>query len=1258
MSDGLQLVVKALEVIHSPQSSNADRLSAQKHIDQLSGDRNAACYFGFELAKQDKDIVRHFGLNLLSNSITKEWHNFSTAERDQIRQWVLMLCQECVRETGETHYIVEKLAALLNDIAKREWLLTWGDFDGTLQRLWQTNHTTRLVCLKTLNNLIEDVFLHDDPIAALRSPILSAGVMTLMAPADVVAEFYANNPTSLVHGIAQKPGSKGWLQVLVEQLLQDSEDQALAILQVLRSALGWIITKAIIVSNTMSAVCQALMNPNVKISTCAVDSLYVLLTRPLHPHDDFMQEIYTLYKPESLQALTEVWRRTAGSLQFRHLDNAGTLQNEEAYTLLKKLSETIVALACFKFGSSRDKKLEEIELAHVLDLVLMTWQHKSLIISGMSHNFWCSLLRDEKLSNHPDVLSRFPQMLQIGTQRLVRFDDAKTIMLAHSELQMFLDIDMESPLELHEFCINYRRFVYDIVRMVVYKRPRDALLWVREQVKHFFAEEYADTNVGSFCTRTSPMYLNVDAKCTMIEAAIQGIIRWQDRWVPATNPMKDLNGDATPEARAAAYMELQSMKRAEVASTREIVVAWCAELIELNIQDPLMLGRHISVLVAFASFLDDRSDLLFRILEKIIQTITHFYPIDVAETTMVSIRELRGRCGTDILRLASALPDQLWTIYPQLEATVDKILSAEHVSENDQTTFNALLLIISQRASATEPTEKQAHFEKIVNKVCSAWDNNEVTGALANFESFAQVLQVEKVTMYFQSRQVRLPRQLDSTQLDTQGKAVLQDLKDGSRWSWPIRASRKFVDATLDTPSALRDFEKQLWHRPIVHMVPNLIRLLSRINEYYNPSNWKSLPIEMQLIAQESIIERFWLHGVSQVSRDEFLESSAKTSDTCRELAHHIGHFLRKTREYCLVTLGTYSLLGPAFYDIPDLGDACMQAFFGDTSGTSLHVWATTITSCLRHLLLNCPRNQYESFLGKIMVPFPQMMLQKLQAEWAKLMERGALQSKEEEGTQQEKDDYSDEMMEESLLRHLSFAVVKLLSDLLAPPMLTLRADPNAAGGTAPAGSIRTSPLSEWLLRQENMVGGIVLLLCFCLTINDTRTSVQAAKVLRSIVPLLMEKNDLQRYVCHEVFSATIRCIHDPYFVAGQGELVNLLAHIYYLSLGKSTLPRNIILSIPQMSGDVGAVKVFEEKLANGKSDRTRRSLMLELLMNHDVVGREAYGRGATMVKPGADVSTKEIIKKFQESVTLKNGNAGNDVLSKDQESGIDRLFD
>lgn len=1130
------------------------------------------------------------------------------------------------------------------------------DFDDVLQSMWNTKQATRSICLKVLTNLIEDVFLNDDPIAGLRSPLLSAGLITMMTSTAVVQEFYAANPLSLVHGINMKPDSQGWLRRFSEELAAGLDDQALPILQVLRVTLSWIITKAIIDAQIMQRVCSSLMNNNVQLRICAVDCLYIMLTRPLHPRDDFLSEIYTLYETESVKALSDVWQSTSDSLQFVN----GTLNNDDAYTMLKKFSETIMALACFKFGSTQGVKMEDIELASVLDLVLKTWQHSSLIISGMSNNFWCSLLRDDRLNDHPHVTSRLVQILQIGSQGLLHFEDARLRMLRGSELQMYLDLDLESTPDLHAFCGNYRRFAFDIVRMVVFKRPKDATEWIREQVMNFFAREYVDTTDLNQVAKTSAMYLAAENKFALVEASLRGVQRFKER----LNTLTVTNGsgplDAGHGASAndlfpnTATMEEKTAMVAELDRTLEVIVSWCEDIIALPIRDPLVLSRQITVLVAFSSFLGARSDLLFKILEKVIETATYYYPAGVAESTMSTIRDLRGRCGVELLRLGSTLPDQLWEIYPQLESTVNNILTKETASESDHTIFNALLLAISQRAKATNEPQKTQEFNKVLIKVVQVWDTPEITNAFSTFETFANVLLIEHIAEYLSSRQITSGPQLDSSPLDGNGHDVLRAVKKARNWSWPIRASRKFVEATLDTPPYRREFERRLWQEPASRIVPNLLRLLERISGFYNAQNWLSLPPVFQLIAKESILERFWLHGVSQITRDEFLEASAKSSDSCRELVHTVGHFLRRTREYCLISLGTFSLLGDSFYNIPNIGEAVMHSLVGDTNGSSLHVWSTMITSCLRHVVINCPQAHYQTVLFTIMSSLPHLILEKLRSEWARLMERGALQTREEEGEDPAgKEDLSDEMMEESLLRHLSYTVVKLMSDVLTPPLTTMRIE------RAPPGTGKAA-MSDWLLRQESTVGGIMLLLSFCLTINDTRTSIHAAKILRAIIPTLMEVAELQRYVCHEVFSATIRCIHDPYFVSIQTDLINLLSHIYYLSIGKSTLPREIMLSIPQLSGDVGLIKQFEDKVTSAKSDRSRRSLMYELLVSHEIVGREGFGRGnAQKVKLGADVTTKEVIRRFQESVSLRQEQEQQqNLLAKNEDSGIANLFE
>lgn len=77
------------------------------------------------------------------------------------------------------------------------------------------------------------------------------------------------------------------------------------------------------------------------------------------------------------------------------------------------------------------------------------------------------------------------------------------------------------------------------------------------------------------------------------------------------------------------------------------------------------MGRQISLLVTFASFLDDNgasligNSMLGVILQKVITTTSYAYPAGYPEDVIVRVRELRGRCGGELIRLACAMPNIL-----------------------------------------------------------------------------------------------------------------------------------------------------------------------------------------------------------------------------------------------------------------------------------------------------------------------------------------------------------------------------------------------------------------------------------------------------------------------------------------------------------------------------------------------------------------------------------------------------------------------
>ncbi|CAM9020215.1 unnamed protein product [Wickerhamomyces anomalus] len=74
--NGVSKIVSALELIHSPKTSNTDRQEAQSFLEQVKRQEESPLW-GYELALPSQSaIVRHFGLTLLQNSINREWSNY------------------------------------------------------------------------------------------------------------------------------------------------------------------------------------------------------------------------------------------------------------------------------------------------------------------------------------------------------------------------------------------------------------------------------------------------------------------------------------------------------------------------------------------------------------------------------------------------------------------------------------------------------------------------------------------------------------------------------------------------------------------------------------------------------------------------------------------------------------------------------------------------------------------------------------------------------------------------------------------------------------------------------------------------------------------------------------------------------------------------------------------------------------------------------------------------------------------------------
>ena len=255
-------ILQALEVIHDSRSTNALRQIASRYLDEVKAE-NEAPYHGFAFAstRSQPAIVRHFGLSLLDHAIRHRWPDYTLDQRTALRNWVLQLAQSVAGE--DPSHIRNKIAELWVEIAKRSWVLDWMNMDELLVQLWNGSVVQKLLVLTVLETLSEDVFGHEDTTAALRGTDLNRACVDIFTPASVLVEEFPSRETN----IHVRYGEEGWLSRIGDFLdwyskndQIDETNQACAVrgLFTLKSAISWVIPKALITIHSVQRICGCL----------------------------------------------------------------------------------------------------------------------------------------------------------------------------------------------------------------------------------------------------------------------------------------------------------------------------------------------------------------------------------------------------------------------------------------------------------------------------------------------------------------------------------------------------------------------------------------------------------------------------------------------------------------------------------------------------------------------------------------------------------------------------------------------------------------------------------------------------------------------------------------------------------------------------------------------------------------------------------------------------------------------------------------
>lgn len=633
-------------------------------------------------------------------------------------------------------------------------------------------------------------------------------------------------------------------------------------------------------------------------------------------------------------------------------------------------------------------------------LLINIAKNNSLQVSITALHVWSKVLGSEKLVSTTPVAPHIGELLEICSQRVIRYEALPED--SPNPSVIFLNEDLDTMPERHAFLGNYSRFCKMIVGSIVRQQPADALYHILGQaeqvISHLYDGEPAFT-VQSY-SKSSVPFLKLDAQCSVIEAALKGSTRW-------------LTGQAGGAIGHEQEVMLQNLK------------VWCDRILGLNFEDPLVKERVVQLAVGFATGpLKKDATFAFRVFEYILDTKCPDNPNFPAYSD--AVEDLQGICIHELQRLAMRFADYLITIFDEVERKVNQV--SQNVAQDDhtRTRYYSILFIITHRAASVDPLPQQERLEMFLQPLVAQWQSNELTNSLSSFNDFCELLGCGGIQQYVTQRALHQVPDWSTHPLDDDGKALQARMQHAVE-RLPLRATKIFLNVSvekLEQTSAPHKMACRLWEKNIPSILPNLLRSISQAHAFHDPANWTGLPPEMSDVVRRILTDRFWQMGISTGSRDEFYARVGDTKHTVEGLASSVRATVRAVRETSYKLLCYMSLLGEHFYSYKELPRPLSDALFTDAYALSTHQMAILVET-IRPVIENCPVASRSHFLPPILAALFEQLDRKASAEWDRLEQR----TKNSEG----RVSLDEEMRDESILRQLTYTSVMLVVGLLDP---------------------------------------------------------------------------------------------------------------------------------------------------------------------------------------------------------------------------------
>ncbi|KAJ5118738.1 hypothetical protein N7526_010375 [Penicillium atrosanguineum] len=1153
---GMADIVRALEVIHSPTSTNELRKQALTFVESLK-ETDAAARNGFLLASRadHAPVVRYF------------------ARREHSPE--------------DPNYLRNKIPQLWSEAAKKSWGLDWTDMDAALVKFWGSSLVHNELVLAVLETLSEDVFFREDTVSSLRGSELNRALVEIFTPAAIVEQINPDKNTNA----SLRCGDEGWL-VRICQFLDNciqnvssspqARDAAVKALTALRSALSWSIYKAVAASEAVSSIFRALTCQDEQVLLAAIEALHALYGRSNMGSEDSRDLLFLIFDAEYLNTLQNLYQWSIVGP-----DDV----DEPKYLVSKKLSEMVSYVA----GCLEDERffldmMYRLDLPPFFNFMINIMQHQSLTVSIPVLHLWSRLLPIRNIGTDDFVVSQTPSFLNICTQRLIRWESLPTD--SEDPTVQFLIEDIDTTPERHAFVGNYRRYCSSIIESITIKRPQEAVREILSRVDDNLSNLYDGVEPFSMQTfsKSALSLMRADAQFAVVEAVIKGFNKWLD------------SHGKTPQRDEHERSELE-----------HAVENWASTLMQRSFEDPVLKQRVIKLVVDISSrALDNHPAFALKVLEHILMTRLPDQPS--CPVYSEAVKELHGLASHELRRLAIRYADYFSTFYDLLEPKITEITQANQVDDKLKMELTSILVIIMQRANNIDPNLRQARLTTFLGPIREAWQDEEFRRMCSSFEGFCAMLGLENVGSYMQAKQAHRLADWADVVLDNEGKTVQEEMTRKFQML-PLRGTKTMLAVTTDKLKKSAPAYRvacDMWQDLMPQILPTLLHLLSHAHAFHNPANW-AVSDDMRAVVERILTDRFWQAGISSGSRDDFYAKITASKATLEGFASSVRGKIRAVRESGYSMLFSMSRMRHQFYGFTELPGPLSEALFKDAEHLSSHQYSVLL-NISRCLIDDCPVQYRSQFLPPMLSTLFKSIDTKITTEWELIEQRknglsdGDLTDEMKSESVLRQLTYSAVIMVASLFdpqrggekthRYSSNSLEQNgfhIYPLESHPDRT-EADPSAPQPTPE----QSDSIRHFVLSSPEIFEPVMLFCTHALRMRDTRCCSIITRVVRSILADFAPPNNsptivtIREFICADVLQACITSVHESYFVDMQKDLAQLIAAIWVLYGTASQRPRATFLSLPGITED--KVAHTETALQRCVSPRQQRALILELL--------------------------------------------------------------